>query len=64
MMGRQVAQGALFYDFRLDDHLPANHPLRRTDGLLDFGFVREALRLATARADGRRLIQSLCSECC
>ena len=43
MMGRQVAQGALFYGFRLDDHVPAGHLLRRIDGLLDFGFVREAL---------------------
>jgi len=43
MMGRQVAQGSLFYGFRLDDHVPADHLLRRIDGLLDFGFVREAL---------------------
>ena len=43
MMGRQVAQGALFYGFRLDDHVPADHLLRRIDELLDFGFVREAL---------------------
>jgi transposase len=43
MMGRQVAQGALFYGFRLDDHVPADHLLRRIDGLFDFGFVREAL---------------------
>jgi transposase len=43
MMGRQVAQGALFYGFRLDEHVPADHLLRRIDGLLDFGFVREAL---------------------
>ena len=43
MMGRHVAQGALFYGFRLDDHVPADHLLRRIDGLLDFGFVREAL---------------------
>ena len=43
MMGRQVAQGALFYGFRLDDHVPAGHLLRHIDGLLDFGFVREAL---------------------
>ena len=27
MMGsRQEAQGALFYEFRLDDHVPADHP--------------------------------------
>ncbi len=43
MMGRQVAQGSLFYGFRLDDHVPADHLLRRVDGLLDFGFVRETL---------------------
>ncbi len=43
MMGRQVAQGSLFYGFRLNDHVPADHLLRRVDGLLDFGFVREAL---------------------
>jgi len=43
MMGRQVAQGALFYGFRLDDHVPADHLLRRIDGLFDFGFVRDAL---------------------
>lgn len=43
MMGRQAAQGSLFYGFRLDDHVPADHLLRRIEGLLDFGFVREAL---------------------
>ena len=43
MMGRQVAQGSLFHGFRLDDHVPADHMLRRIDGLLDFGFVRGAL---------------------
>ena len=43
MMGRQVAQGSLFYGFRLDDHVPGDHMLRRVDELLDFGFVREAL---------------------
>jgi len=42
-MGRQVAQGSLFYGFRLDDHIPADHLLRRIDGLIDFGFLREAL---------------------
>ena len=52
MMGRQVAQGSLFYGFRLDDHVPADHLLRRVDGLLDFGFVREALA-ASYSASGR-----------
>lgn len=43
MMGRQVAQGALFYAFRLDDHVPADHLLRRVDRVIDFGFVRAKL---------------------
>nr|WP_241659838.1 transposase [Sphingomonas glacialis] len=43
MMSRQVAQGALFYGFRLNDHVPADHLLRRIDALFDFGFVRDAL---------------------
>ena len=43
MMGWQVTQGSLFYGFRLDDHVPGDHLLRRVDGLLDFSFVREAL---------------------
>ena len=30
MMGRQVAQGSLFYGFRLDDHVPADHVLGGT----------------------------------
>ncbi len=52
MMGRQVAQGPLFYGFRLDDYVPAGHQLRRVDALLDFGFAREALA-ASYSATGR-----------
>jgi transposase len=43
MMGRQVAQGALFYSFQLDSHVPADHLLRRIDRVIDFGFVRAKL---------------------
>ena len=43
MMDRQVAQGSLFYGFRLDDHVPADHLLRRIDALVEFSFVRAAL---------------------
>ena len=43
MMGWQVAQGSLFYGFRLDDYVPCEHLLRHIDSLLGFGFVREAL---------------------
>jgi transposase len=52
MMGRQVAQGALFYGFRLDDHVPTDHLLRRIDSVFDLGFVREALA-ASYSASGR-----------
>jgi len=52
MMGRQVAQGALFYGFRLDDHVPADHLLRRIDGLFDFSFVREALAASYSLSGG------------
>jgi hypothetical protein len=56
MMGRQVAQGAVFYGFRLENHVPADHLLRRIDGMLDFSFVREALA-ASYSTSGRPTIQ-------
>ena len=40
MMGRLAAQEQLFCQFRLEDHVPADHLLRRIDGLLDFGSLR------------------------
>ena len=49
MMGRQVAQGALFYGFRLDDHVPADHLLRRIDALFDLALCATHWRRATAR---------------
>lgn len=44
MMGRQAAPERLFYDFRLDDHVPADHLLRRIDRFLDLQELREELR--------------------
>jgi len=45
MMGRQSAdQRRFFYDFCLEDHVPGDHLLRRIDGLLDLGEVREHLK--------------------
>jgi transposase len=42
MMGpRQVAQGALFYEFSIEDHVPADHLLRRIDRFVDLSGVRE-----------------------
>ena len=45
MMGLQSAdQRRLFYDFCLEDHIPADHLLHQIDGLLDLGEVREKLK--------------------
>jgi transposase len=44
MMGeRRVAQGTLFYDFSLEDHVPADHLLRSIDRFVDLGSVRTHL---------------------
>jgi transposase len=45
MMGeRRVAQEALFYEFSLDRHVPADHLLRAIDGFVDLSGMREHLR--------------------
>ncbi len=31
MMGKRVMTEPLFYTFRLEDHVPADHPLRSVD---------------------------------
>ena len=44
MMGpRQEAQGALFYEFSLEDHVPAEHLLRSVDRFVDLSSVRSHL---------------------
>ncbi len=44
MMGpRQVAQGALFYEFSLEDHVPPDHLLRGIDRFVDLGDMRRHL---------------------
>jgi len=45
MMGeRQTEQAALFYEFSLERHVPADHLLRSIDRFVDLGGVREHLR--------------------
>jgi transposase len=44
MMGMQVEAAQLFYEFRLDDHVPSDHLLRRIDQFLDLESVRSELR--------------------
>ena len=44
MMGpRQVEQGALFYEFSLEGHVPADHLLRSIDRFVDLSRVRREL---------------------
>jgi transposase len=44
MMGVQAVAARLFYDFCLDDHVPADHQLRGIDRHLDLEGVRNALK--------------------
>ena len=44
MMGEQLGrQGRLFYEFCLKDRVPADHPLRRIDAVLDLIWLRAEL---------------------
>ena len=44
MMGpRQVAQGALFYEFSMEDHVPLGHLLRSIDRFVDLSGIRQHL---------------------
>jgi len=43
MMGPQVAQGALFYEFSIEDHVPPDHLLRAIDRFVDLGGMRRHL---------------------
>jgi transposase len=43
MMGRQNAQEKLFYQFRLEDHVPSDHPLRQLDAVVKFDEARTVL---------------------
>ncbi len=44
MMGpKQVAQGALFYEFSIEDHVPQDHLLRSIDRFVDLSGIRALL---------------------
>ncbi|MGE4482741.1 MAG: transposase [Acidocella sp.] len=43
MMGGQAAAPELFYDFRIDDHVAADHILRGIDRFLDLSALRVEL---------------------
>src|SRR6266567_4310447 len=44
MMGEQRVQEALFYEFSLERHVPADHLLRSIDRFVDLSGIREHLR--------------------
>ena len=44
MMGFQETPARLFYDFRLDEHVPSDHMLRGIDRHLDLADLRQSLR--------------------
>ena len=44
MMGERRAQEALFYEFSLEQHVPAAHLLRSIDRFVDLSGIREQLR--------------------
>lgn len=52
MMGCQVAPAQLFYDFCLDDHVPADHMLR-IDRHLELGGVRTHMKPFYSSSTGR-----------
>ncbi len=55
MMGeRRVDQEALFYEFSLERHVPADHLLRAIDRFVDLQAVRAHLRLSTAPSGAPR----------
>ena len=44
MLGpKQEAQGALFYEFSIDDHVPQDHLLRPVDRFVDLSGIRQHL---------------------
>src|ERR1700738_1033155 len=43
MMGHQVEQAALFYEFSLETHVPADHRLRSIDRFVELGELRREL---------------------
>ncbi len=44
MMGEQSKSEALFYYFKLEDHVRRTHLLNLIDRRVDFGFLRNRLR--------------------
>ncbi|EAV41393.1 ISPsy22, transposase truncated [Stappia aggregata IAM 12614] len=56
MMGsRQEAQGALFYEFSIEAHVPPDHMLRSVDRFVDLGGIRKHLPPFYSSTDHRSI---------
>src|ERR1700721_4370244 len=70
MMGpRQVEQGALFYNFSIDAHVPADHLLRAIDRFVDLSDLRRDLApfyssMGRPSVDPELMIRMLIFGCC
>jgi transposase len=51
---RKVEQAALFYEFSLDRHVPADHLLRSIDRFVEFGELRRELQRRRTVSSTRR----------
>ncbi len=60
MLGRQATAEQLFYDFRLDDHVPADHLLRQIDRFVDLEGIRQELKPCTDRRPDRFASDGAC----
>ena len=56
---RQVEQGAMFYNFSLDGHVPADHLLRPVDRFVDLAGARR--QLVPQNSETGRLPRSILS---
>jgi transposase len=60
MMGeRQVSQGARFYEFSLERHVPADHLLRAIDRFVGLDGMREHSAIGRPSIDPQLLIRML-----
>ena len=70
MMGsRQVAQGALFYEFSLEDHVPQDHLIRARDRFVNLSGIRQNLppfysNTGRPSVDPELMIRMLLTSCC
>jgi hypothetical protein len=68
MLGEQVGlQDRLFYEFNLEDRVPADHFLRKIDAVLDLSWLRKpylSLSFSTASVRRRHFAGLNCDKPC